>query len=586
MTVTVAKRRVQYVLDGVTTLFPVPFPFPAAGDLQLTRTAADGTEALLALNADYTVSGAGSQMGGSVSYPAAGPAGSRLTIKRVVSRTQLTDYVPNDPFPAQVHEVALDKLTMIAQEDADELQRGLVVPDTDPARGRMQLPPMPGRAGKFLGFDVEGRPVALTSGGADGALRTDLAQPEGAQLVGFGGRPVSFYINAIKPAEYYGAVGDGVADDIGPILNALAADNRVVFRPDATYRITQSLPLATDRKFIGEGAIILVDANVAAVANLTGASVLFAEMENLVLRANQAIGASCLALVDTSWSKFRNIRQDRAIGGASFAYFIRLFGSVSACYWNKFFDVVGTAVSAGGFRISGGSNDNRFYDAHMVNHISGYDTQRGLWLESGANNAFFGLTLEAVWNAAGSTQTHGVYFDAQAVGTIIESLRTEGAIGTDVANAFAVHWGGEANSIHGHRLLGLNSYTGDPFQEGHMWRGITGISGPGASFGSGGVQLNVPHLPGGPIVDPGGLAYDPADGHLKTFRDSTRRIVCSPAIDHQDMADRRLDKALAVGLKEGAGTPAAMPGYAQLFMDGTTPKIRLGNGTVLTVTTT
>lgn len=184
MTVANANRRIQYAGNGVTTAFPVPFPFPAATDLRVTRTLADGSEQLLLLNLDYTVSGAGSPAGGTLTMAAAPATGQSLTIKRVIARTQLVDYVPNDPFPADTHEAALDKLTMIAQEDGDELARAILVPDTDPARGAMTIPPMPGRAGRFMGFDAMGRPVALSGTGNDADLRDDLADPIGSTLIG------------------------------------------------------------------------------------------------------------------------------------------------------------------------------------------------------------------------------------------------------------------------------------------------------------------------------------------------------------------------------------------------------------------
>ena len=57
------------------------------------------------------------------------PTGSTLIIVRRVNLTQLTNYVENDPFPAESHENALDKLTMAVQElDADVSGDTLVLP--------------------------------------------------------------------------------------------------------------------------------------------------------------------------------------------------------------------------------------------------------------------------------------------------------------------------------------------------------------------------------------------------------------------------------------------------------------------------
>lgn len=581
MTVTTSARRVQYVQDGTSSLFTMPFPFPAATDLRVTRTTLAGAETALLLNVDFTAHGAGAPGGGYIKCLTPGAPGERLTIRRVIARTQTTDYVPNDPFPADTHEAALDKLTMISQEDGDELTRALTVPDTDPARGHMQLPPMPGRAGKALVFDAAGQPAAALLGGpADGSLRADLAATTGTDLIGYGGQTLTSFINRLQPVERFGAVGDGIADDTPALLAALAADNRVLLAPGRTYRITASLPLATDRKIIGEGAVLLVDADVPAITNLTGASVLFAEVENLVIRAARPIAASALALVDTSWSKFRNVRIDRAVGGAGFSHGVRLSGSVSACYWNKFFDIVVTAVTTAGFRIAGGSNDNRFYDAHLVNHISGYPLAKGLWLETGANNAFFGLTLEAVWDAP--VEAHAVWFADDADGTVIHSLRTEGATGTAVAKSFGVRWGGHGNTIIGHRILGVNTHTGDPRTEGRAWSGITTIIGPAAAF-AGGTQLNLPH--GTPVADQGAITYEPAAGEFLGWRDSARKFAMSPAISDLLLAGRKLRGAAALGVASGSAPPAAA-GELQLFWDGSALKGVKPDGTILTFTAT
>lgn len=172
MTVSTSLRRVAYQGDGASTIFPVPFPFPAAADLKLVRVSA-GVETALTLNVHYTVSGAGDPSGGAVTLQTALPAGSVLSVKRVVMRTQETDYVPNDPFPAEAQEDALDKLTMITQEDGDELGRALMVPETDPQRGAMLLPGAADRAGRLLAFDLDGRPIVVDAsegGGPTGPL--------------------------------------------------------------------------------------------------------------------------------------------------------------------------------------------------------------------------------------------------------------------------------------------------------------------------------------------------------------------------------------------------------------------------------
>lgn len=116
MTVSSQQSEITSAGDGVTTLFPVPFYFLEQTDLVVTRLNADLTTTLLALGSNYSVSGAGNQAGGSITVFVSPAIGTQLKISRVVPVTQETDYVANDPFPAESHERALDKLTMICQQ--------------------------------------------------------------------------------------------------------------------------------------------------------------------------------------------------------------------------------------------------------------------------------------------------------------------------------------------------------------------------------------------------------------------------------------------------------------------------------------
>ena len=89
--------------------------------------------------------------------------GESLTLRRRVPRTQETAYREAGRFPAKTHEAALDKLTMIAQQLAEETDRALKAPRSDRS-GDMTLPVEAERAGRFLGFDDTGRPIAAAGG--------------------------------------------------------------------------------------------------------------------------------------------------------------------------------------------------------------------------------------------------------------------------------------------------------------------------------------------------------------------------------------------------------------------------------------
>src|SRR5690606_21407235 len=117
-------------------------------DLRVVRQSAGGVDTTLTLNVDYTLTGAGSDAGGSLTLASALRTGEKLTIILDPARLQLTDWVSNDAFPAEVNETALDRLTQMAIRARDLVDRGLHVPDGDVSPVTV-LPGAAARAGKF-----------------------------------------------------------------------------------------------------------------------------------------------------------------------------------------------------------------------------------------------------------------------------------------------------------------------------------------------------------------------------------------------------------------------------------------------------
>lgn len=157
---TTTSKAGPYAGAGTVGPFPVPFRFLDASHLKVTRTDPNGVDADLVLGVNYSVQGAG-QTTGAVTLTQALPVGFLLTVLRNVPATQEADYVPNDAFPAESHERALDKLTMLAQQYGERAGRALVVPASDPVVS-LELPKAAARARRYLSFDNSGRPVATT----------------------------------------------------------------------------------------------------------------------------------------------------------------------------------------------------------------------------------------------------------------------------------------------------------------------------------------------------------------------------------------------------------------------------------------
>ena len=174
MTVTSTTARVSYAGNGSTKTFSVPFYFLDASHLRVTKRSSAGVETTYALTTNYTVTGAGSSSGGSItltSETAAPASGETVVISRNVPLTQETDYQSNDDFPAETHERALDKIVMSNQQQQQDIERSVKFPVSDSPSLNMVLPTSSVRAGKLVKFDASGN-IGVTTENYDADLAT------------------------------------------------------------------------------------------------------------------------------------------------------------------------------------------------------------------------------------------------------------------------------------------------------------------------------------------------------------------------------------------------------------------------------
>jgi hypothetical protein len=127
MTVSSSVNKVTYSGNSATTVFPVNYYFLENSHLQVILVS-NNVETVQTITSQYTVTGAGNPAGGSVTMLTPPPTGTQLIIVRNVPATQETDYLANDPFPAESHERALDKLTMLVQQVELDADRALKIP--------------------------------------------------------------------------------------------------------------------------------------------------------------------------------------------------------------------------------------------------------------------------------------------------------------------------------------------------------------------------------------------------------------------------------------------------------------------------
>ena len=125
MTVSSLNVKNSYNGDNTTTSFSFTFPIHSAAELQVIERSSLGTETVKTLNTDYTLVDNGAS-GGTITFGTAPANGVTIVLLRNTSLTQEVDYVSNDPFPAETHEGALDKLTLQVQEVQEEVDLSLI----------------------------------------------------------------------------------------------------------------------------------------------------------------------------------------------------------------------------------------------------------------------------------------------------------------------------------------------------------------------------------------------------------------------------------------------------------------------------
>ena len=255
MTVSSETASISYSGDDLTTGFPIPFAFLSNSDIQVATRDDDGDATVITTG--FTITGAGTGSG-TCTFTTAPAATTDIIIRRKPQILQPTDYVANDAFPAESHETALDRLTMIAQRLAYDDTKALRVPDGDPAIGSaMELPVASSRASKFLYFDADGNPEPATgavagtvlSASVIGALVWPRSDAETAASV-----TPSFYQYPPGDFRRYGAAGDGSTDDTDAVAAAinqsLESGGAIPFgQPGATYLLSTWTTIDTTESF-------------------------------------------------------------------------------------------------------------------------------------------------------------------------------------------------------------------------------------------------------------------------------------------------------------------------------------------------
>jgi hypothetical protein len=171
-TIGATTPRIQYTATASQTVFTVPFEFLANADLAVY---VNGT--LKTLTTDYTLTGANTTGGGSLTFVTGRTAGEIVTILGNLAYSRDTNkYTKYGLLPAEVLEADFDALQVQSKQLALADQFALRLPMTDSGSAPAVLPAKASRVNTLLGFDANGAPTVILSAANDVSTAISAAQ--------------------------------------------------------------------------------------------------------------------------------------------------------------------------------------------------------------------------------------------------------------------------------------------------------------------------------------------------------------------------------------------------------------------------
>lgn len=394
MSISSTVRKVgPFVGNGVTTSFPFAFKVFQTSDIEAISADSAGTESTLVLNTDYSVSLNADQdnnPGGSVTLTAALATGRTLIISSAVPETQGTVLTNLGGFYPTVINDAHDKLTILIQQQNEQLARSLRFPITESALSAT-LPPVASRKGLLLGFDpTTGAPVAVAS-----TLSADAGPFVGNVTGDITSRGASSFkkLNGLRFLEGYGAACDGVTNDdvalAAAIADVVATSSILVIPAGKTCVFSSAIAITSGNfgivggpgaklKYTGTGIALSIDGT--AITN--GA-------QSILLRdfaIDAPNGTNCAYFTKVTRSLISNI-EGRGCSGIAFVFD---FG-VSDTIENIVVSSNNGAFShtpTGGIKVTGSSNLT--FIGEKIEGVNG----DGVLVEKSSLTSFFGGTSE------------------------------------------------------------------------------------------------------------------------------------------------------------------------------------------------
>lgn len=258
MTVQTQQSQQNYTGNGVTTTFAIPFRFLANSHISVMLQPVDRTQPAVPWveGTNYSLTGARSQAGGTLTANVAPASNTILIITRNIPLTQLIDYRANDPFPEESAENGLDQLTMGLQQVTNATSRSLRLPAYVTGVSS-ELPPPSALSALVWSADLSRLENGSTTLTGDMLLRPNLAQPTGSSLIGFQqagtgsvARTITDKLRETVTPQDFGATGTAGDPDggykIGLVISSfpggtIPAGNYINQVPNLTLPLNKSL---------------------------------------------------------------------------------------------------------------------------------------------------------------------------------------------------------------------------------------------------------------------------------------------------------------------------------------------------------
>jgi hypothetical protein len=236
MTITNTILRNDYVANGSSTVFSFTFIVlseTAGYTIQVITTNLIGAETVKTQGVDYTVQLNDNGLG-TITFLTAPILNHKITLLSNVPNTQETDYIASgtDKFPAESHEKALDKLTLICKQFSEKFNRIISLPKSS-TLNNIEFPINASNANQILVINNDGTNLTTTN------------------LADIGSVPVSAYIKTL--------LDDATANEARTTLGVAIGSQVQAY--NANLQAFSELAGASNKLpyFTGSGAMALQD---------------------------------------------------------------------------------------------------------------------------------------------------------------------------------------------------------------------------------------------------------------------------------------------------------------------------------------